>query len=202
MGDQAAENLRQNDNTEQTRFTLPPSNSKLFNLFRGLSGLGLKGNIRKGETSLDFESIIATSWHRTNNCYRFRRLLNYLVKKGYLREYIEEEASNSSQPLPHTSSRPVMDVILVGPTSSKSRGQSRLGIFVVGVNYSFTLSSIRPIDDLDTFSESPLRQLFMPHYDALVLTLEVEQHLKKQILVVLDNNAPNYALVIYVMFRG
>ena len=54
---------------------------------------------------------------------------------------------------------------------------------MVRVNYSFTPSSIRPIDGLLMFSKSPLRQLSMPHCDVLVLTLEVKKHLMKGILV-------------------
>ena len=53
---------------------------------------------------------------------------------------------------------------------------------MVGVNYSFTPSSIRPIDGVITFIESPIR-LSMPHDDALVLTLEAGKHLMKRILV-------------------
>ena len=56
-------------------------------------------------------------------------------------------------------------------------------MFVAEGNYSFGPSSIQPIGGLITFSESPLRQLYMPHYDALVLTLEVGKHLMKRILV-------------------
>ena len=77
----------------------------------------------------------------------------------------------------------MIDAILVGSMSPKTRGQPRLGIFVARVNYSFAPSSIQPIKGLITFSESPLRQLSMPHYDVLVLTLEVGQHLMKRILV-------------------
>ena len=58
---------------------------------------------------------------------------------------------------------------------------------MAGVNYSFALSSIQPIDELITFSESSLRHLSMPHYDALVLTLEVRKHLMKRILVYLGS---------------
>ena len=50
------------------------------------------------------------------------------------------------------------------------------------VNYSFAPSSIWPIR-LITFFESPLRQLSMPYYESLVLTLEVRKHLMKRILV-------------------
>ena len=56
-------------------------------------------------------------------------------------------------------------------------------MFVAEGNYNFGPSSIQPIDGLITFSESPLRQLYMPHYDALVLTLEVRKHQMKRILV-------------------
>ena len=66
------------------------------------------------------------------------------------------------------------------------------------VNYKFTLSSIRPIDGLITFSKSPLRQLSMPYYDALV-TLEVGQHLMKQILV--DPNSAADLLYLLALLR-
>ena len=108
--------------------------------------------------------------HRTNDWYHLYRILNYLVKRGHLREYVEEAALNSSQSLPHTSSHPVIDTILVGPASPKTQGQPRSGIFMAGVYYIFALSSIRPIDGLITFSESPLRVLVSfngPHTNSL-----------------------------------
>ena len=60
---------------------------------------------------------------------------------------------------------------------------------MVGVNYSFTSSNIRPIDKVITFTESPLRPLSTLHDDALVLTLMVEKHFMKRILVYLGNVA-------------
>ena len=65
----------------------------------------------------------------------------------------------------------------------KARGQTLSGVFVVGVNYNFSLSNNHPINGLITFSEVPLRQLSMPHDDALILILEVGKHLMKRILV-------------------
>ena len=65
---------------------------------------------------------------------------------------------------------------------------------MVDVNYSFALSSIQPIDGVITFTKSPLRQLSMPHDDALVLTLEVEKHLMKRILV----NPSNAVYLLYL----
>ena len=63
-----------------------------------------------------------------------------------------------------------------------------VGILMVDVNYSFALSSIRP------FTESPLRQLSMPHDDTLVLTLEVGKHWMKRILV----NPSNAIYLLYL----
>ena len=54
---------------------------------------------------------------------------------------------------------------------------------MVEVSYSFSLGSAWPVDGLLTFSKLPLRQLARPHDDALVLTLEIRQHLMKRILV-------------------
>ena len=67
------------------------------------------------------------------------------------------------------------------------------------VNYSFAPSSIRPIDGLITFFESPLRQLSMPHYDALVLGLEVGKHLMKRILV--DPDSATILLYLFALLR-
>ena len=58
-----------------------------------------------------------------------------------------------------------------------------MGIFVVGVNYSFASGSARPVDGLLTFLEFSLLQLAHPHDDALVLTLEVGRHLMRRILI-------------------
>ena len=91
--------------------------------------------------------------------------------------------SNSSQALSSMRSRLVIDTILAGSTSPKNEGQPRSGIFVARFNYSFVPSCIQPINGVITFSKSPLRQLSMPHHDALVLTLEVERYLMKRILV-------------------
>ena len=90
---------------------------------------------------------------------------------------------NSSQPLPPTSSRLVIDTILAGLPSPRIWGWSRAGVLVTRVNYSFSPRNIRPIDGVITFTESPLRQLSTPHDYALVLTLEVGKHLMKRILV-------------------
>ena len=85
--------------------------------------------------------------------------------------------------MPLINSRLVIDIILVGPMSPKIRGQQCSSIFVVEINYSFASSSIRPIDEIITFSESPISQLSMLHDDALVLTLEIGKHLMKRILI-------------------
>ena len=34
--------------------------------------------------------------HQTNDCYRLQGLLNFMVKRGHLREYIEEAVLNNS----------------------------------------------------------------------------------------------------------
>ena len=54
---------------------------------------------------------------------------------------------------------------------------------MAGVQYSFALSSVRPINGTITFFESPLHQLSTPHDDALVLTLKVGCHLMRRILI-------------------
>ena len=54
---------------------------------------------------------------------------------------------------------------------------------MAGVIYIFAPSSIRPIDEVITFTGSLVRKLSMPHEDALVITLEVRKHLMKLILV-------------------
>ena len=110
-------------------------------------------------------------------------LLNYLVKRGHLREYIEKVILNGLQASPSTSSRLVIDIILASPTMPKTQGQQRSGVFVLGVKYSLAPSSIQLINGVITFTKSPVGQLSMPHSDALVLTLEVERHLMKRILV-------------------
>ena len=57
------------------------------------------------------------------------------------------------------------------------------GVLMAIIHYSFAPNSVRPIDGTVTFFECPLRQLSMPHDDALVLTLEIEGHLIKRILI-------------------
>ena len=100
---------------------------------------------------------------------------------------MEEAISNNVQVLQPISSQPVIDMILMGPTTPKARGQPRSGVFMAGVNYSFSPSSTHPIKGLITFFKAPLRQMFMPHDDALVPTLEVRKHLMKRILVYLGS---------------
>ena len=67
------------------------------------------------------------------------------------------------------------------------------------VSYSFAPRSACPMDGLLTFSNLPLQKLAQSHDDALVLTLEVERHLIKPILV-----DPGYAtdlLYLPALFR-
>ena len=163
LRDRAVENPRQDDSTEKMRFTLPPS--QLLPIIQSLQRFEWPRPQRgdpEGRDKSRFCEYHKDAKHRTNDCYRLWRLLNYLVKRGHLRAYIEEVALNRPQPLPHTSSRLIKDAILAGPMPPKTQGQPCSGIFMAEVNYSFTPSSIQPIDGLITFSEYPLRQLSMP----------------------------------------
>ena len=122
-GDRAAESPRQDNNTKQTRFTLPPS--QLLSIIQSLQGFEWPRHKRGYQEWRDksrYYKYHRDVEHRTNECYRLRRLLNFLVKRGHLREYIEEVVLNSSQPLPHTSSRPVIDTILAGQPSPRIWG--------------------------------------------------------------------------------
>ena len=99
--------------------------------------------------------------HQTNFCFRLKRLLNYLVCKGNLQEYMESSAPNGSSspslsPFP-TSQRPVIDTILAVPKLDHAWGKPHARIFVAGVKYSFALGSVRPIDGLLTFSKSSMQ---------------------------------------------
>ena len=58
-----------------------------------------------------------------------------------------------------------------------------LRYLVVEIHYSFSLSIIQHIDGTITFFESPLQQLFTPYNYALILTVEVGNHLMRHILV-------------------
>ena len=107
----------------------PLNSSQIFNRFRGSSGLGLRGENRRGREKSRFYEYHRDIEHQTNDCYQLRRLLNYLVKRGHLREYVEEASSNNSQPLPHTSSCPIINAILSSPTSAKIQGQPHSSIF-------------------------------------------------------------------------
>ena len=122
--------------------------------------------------------------HHTNECYRVRRLLNFMAQKRDLQEYIEEMNPTNSRsivrsPRSITSKNPrsLIDTILASPMVPRIRGQPYLGTLVARIHYSFASSNIRPIDGTITFSKSPLQQLSMPHDDILILTLEVGNHL-------------------------
>ena len=131
LGDRAVENLRQDGSIEQTRFMLPPS--QLLPIIQSLQGFvwpkPQRGDL-EGRDKSRFCEYHKDVGHWTNDCYRLRRPLNYLVKMGHLQEYVKEGASNSLQPLPYTSSRPVINAILSGLRTPKTRGQPCLGIFV------------------------------------------------------------------------
>ena len=61
--------------------------------------------------------------HQTNDYYRLQRLINFMVNRGHLREYIEEEVSNSCRPLSPKNTQLVIDKILDGPISPRTRAQ-------------------------------------------------------------------------------
>ena len=96
---------------------------------------------------------------------------------------MEEVVLNNSQVLLPISLRPVIDTILTESATPKAQCQPCSGVFAAEVNYSFSPSTTCLIDGIITFFEAPLRKLFMPHDDALILTLEVGKHLMKRILV-------------------
>ena len=96
---------------------------------------------------------------------------------------MESSAPKESLAQPSSSQWLIIDKILAAPKLAHARGQPHVGIFVTGVNYSFTPGSARPIDGLLTFLESSLRQLAQPHDEVLVLTLEVGPYLMKCMLI-------------------
>ena len=96
---------------------------------------------------------------------------------------MESFAPRGSSSPPSAGQHPVNNTILLALKLAHAQGQSYVGIFVVGVNYSFALGSARPMDGLLTFFESLLRQLAQPYDDALVLTLKVKRDLMKRMLV-------------------
>ena len=83
---------------------------------------------------------------------------------------MDEAVLNHSQVLQPTILCHVIDIILTSPAMSNAQGQPCSSVFVDGVNYNFSPSNTRSIDDLITFFETPIRQSSMPHEDALVLT--------------------------------
>ena len=122
-------------------------------------------------------------YHKTNSYFQLRRLLNYLVSKGHLQEYVESLAPKRSPSLPSARQRQITNMIHAAPNMTHAREQSHARIFMARVTYSFSSGSARPVDGLLPMFNSSLRQLAQPHHDALILTLKIMWLLMKHILV-------------------
>ena len=159
-GHRPSNTLNSDINDEQVRFTILLA--RLLLIIQSLSSFEWphplcddpewKDKSRFCEYHKDFE-------HKTNSYFQLRCLLNYLIRKRHLQEYMESSALRESPSPPSTGKWPVIDNILATPKLAHARGQPHARIFLARVNYSFALGSARPIDRLITFFMSSLRQL-------------------------------------------
>ena len=86
-GELVVKNLRQYSSTEQTGSTLPPS--QLLPIIQPLQGFEWprpKSGDPKGRDKSRYCEYHKDVGHRSNDCYRLWRLLNFMVKRGHLQE--------------------------------------------------------------------------------------------------------------------
>ena len=98
---------------EQVRFTISPA--CLLPIIQSLLGFEwprLLRNDLEGRDKSRFCEYHRDFGHKTNSYFRLWLLLNYLVSKGHLQEYVESLAPKGSPSPPSTSQQPIIDTIL------------------------------------------------------------------------------------------
>ena len=140
--------------------------------------------------------------HETNQCQGLNFMIERLIRAKHLRRFIREPthtakttlASNRAVVTPEHSSepRPTINFILGGPVDdqyqSKRQRQKmpRAASIRVRINTINTLESstaLQPIDGLVSFPPIDPTRIITPHYDALVLTLCINNFDVHRVLV-------------------
>uniref|UniRef100_A0A2N9IRH8 Reverse transcriptase domain-containing protein n=1 Tax=Fagus sylvatica TaxID=28930 RepID=A0A2N9IRH8_FAGSY len=133
--------------------------------------------------------------HLTEQCRAYKYHLEQLVKNGHLRQYIDEtknsHQNNEAPKLTIKDSAPIgiIDVIHYGTTSRDQRGEMRRAahlreVFQIGDSAQMAPVPLkRESTEQIVFTNQDLEGVQLPHSDALVVTLRIDEFDVKRILI-------------------
>ena len=158
--------------------------------------------------------------HETNHCQSLKFLIEKLIRDGHLRRYIQEPSNGvATAPIAdkaivdteHASgSRPAINFILGGPHDSQyqSKKQRRKMLWAASIRARVNTVSIRenitvaqPIDDPVSFPPVNPTRVITPHYDALVLTVCINDFDVHRVLIDPCNAADLLHLLAFKQMR-
>ena len=149
--------------------------------------------------------------HLTEQCWAFKYHLEHLVKNGHLRQYVNESKSpyqNIEAPRTIVKASAlvgIIDVIHYGITSHDQRGEMRKAahlreVFQIQdlVQMALVLLKKELVEQI-VFNDQDLEGVQLPHSDALVITLRIEEFDVKRILIDLSSSVE---IMYESLFRG